>query len=228
MRLDVFIKGELIDLCIPTPEYAKESDWYSWFNNPKTNRYLEQGMFPNTREDELAFYQAERNKRVLLAIIDKNDVNLGVVSLSFIDFAKRRADVGLVMSDKEREPLAALEAIARITDHAFKAMGLIRVQGGQHMNLKPWGNLMELVGYKNEGIWIDGFVKGSECANVHRGAINLEDYNYLVAKRGGALWDSNEKMLKRVRKLPKKCYVDELYDFYNTTRKEYYQKIFDL
>ena len=33
MKLDVFIKGDLIDLCIPTVEFARESDWYSWFNN---------------------------------------------------------------------------------------------------------------------------------------------------------------------------------------------------
>ncbi len=227
MNLDVFIKGELIDLCIPTPEYAKESDWYSWFNNPKTNRYLEQGMFPNTREDELAFFEAERHKRLLLAVIDKKGENLGVVSLSSIDFTKGRADVALVISDKEREPLCGLEAIARITEHAFTQMGLKRIQGGQHMNLTPWGNLMELIGYKNEGIWVNGFIKGRERVNAHRVAINIEDYDYLVKKRG-RLWDSNTKMLKRFCKRPKKGYIDMLYDFYNTTRKEYYAQIFEL
>lgn len=227
MKLDVFIKGELMDLCIPTPEYAKESDWYSWFNNPKTNRYLEQGMFPNTREDELAFYQSEKSKRLLLAIIDKYGENIGVASLSFIDFSKRRADVALVLSEKDREPLCALEAVARITEHAFTTMGLIRLQGGQHQNLKPWANLMELIGYRNEGIWVNGFVKGAERVNVNRIAINIEDYNFIVNKRG-ALWDSNDNMMKRVRKLPKKCYLDLLNDFYITTREQYYQDIFSI
>lgn len=227
MNLDVFIKGELIDLCIPTPEYAKESDWYSWFNNPKTNKYLEQGMFPNTREDELAFYESERHKRLLLAVLDKKGTNLGVVSLSFIDFAKRRADVGLVLSDKDREPLCALEAMARITEHAFTVMGMVRIQGGHHCKLKPWGNLLELIGYRNEGIWVNGFLKGSEVCNGHRNAINIDDYKRIVEKRG-SLWDSNANMMKRVRKMPKKCYVDMLYDFYNTTREDYYQEVFNL
>ena len=83
-KLDVFIEGELVDLCIPTPEFAKNSEWYSWFNNPETNKYLDQGAFPNTREDELLFYQTEHNRRLLLVVTDKESVPLGVISLSFI------------------------------------------------------------------------------------------------------------------------------------------------
>lgn len=226
-KLDVFIKGELIDLCIPTPEFAKESEWYSWFNNPETNRYLEQGAFPNTREDEFAFYESEHNKRLLLAVVDKEGETLGVISLSFINFAKRLADIAIVMSDKYRAPLAALEAMARITEHAFTIMGLTRIQGGQHQNLGPWGNMMELIGYRNEGIWVHGFIKGAERANVHRFAINIEDYNKIVNVRG-ALWDSNSNMFKRIRKMPKKDYVSQLYDFYNNVRETYYQTIFEL
>ncbi len=227
MKLDVFIKGELVDLCIPTPEYAKESDWYSWFNNPKTNKFLEQGAFPNTRDDELAFYEAERHNRVLLAILDKNGENLGIISLSFIDFAKRRADIAIVLADKDREPLCALEASALLTTHAFTTMGLVRLEGGQHNKLKPWGNLLEIIGYRNEGIFVNGFIKGSERTNLNRIAINIEDYNFIVEKRG-SLWDSNEKMLKRIRKMPKQCYVDKLLDFYKTTREDYYKEVFAL
>ena len=40
MKLDIFILGETIDLCIPTREYAEKSDWYSWFNDPDINKYL--------------------------------------------------------------------------------------------------------------------------------------------------------------------------------------------
>ena len=34
-KLDVYISGETMDLCIPTLEFAKESQWYSWFNKPR-------------------------------------------------------------------------------------------------------------------------------------------------------------------------------------------------
>ena len=40
-KLDVFLAGETVDLCIPTIEFAKNSQWYSWFNNKKLTRYLD-------------------------------------------------------------------------------------------------------------------------------------------------------------------------------------------
>ena len=227
MDLDVFIQGELIDLCIPTPEFAKDSDWYSWFNNPEINKYLEQGAFPNTREDELSFYQNEHNKRLLLVIEDKKNNPIGIISLSFINFAKRQADIAIVMSDKPRVPFCALEAMARITEHAFKVMGLYRIHGGQHQGLHLWGNMMELIGYRNEGIWVNGFIKGAERSNAHRFSINIEDYKTIVNNRG-SLWDSNANMFKRFRNMPKNDYVTQLYNFYKEVREPYYQTIFEL
>ena len=40
-KLDIFIKGEIVDLGIPTEEFALESDWYSWFNKNTVTKYLE-------------------------------------------------------------------------------------------------------------------------------------------------------------------------------------------
>lgn len=224
MKLDVFIAGELIDLCIPTKEYALESDWYSWFNNPKTNRYLEQGIFPNTREDELAFFESERNKRLILAVLDKQGNNLGVISLSFINFAKRKADVAIVMSEKERDRLAALEALARITEHGLTKMGLLRIESGGHQNLTRWLNLTELIGYRLEGIFVKGFVKGNERVNANRKAITIEDYNNIIARRG-QLWDSKSKMMERLNKLPKEQFVQKMNRFFETERESYYQLV---
>ena len=63
-KLDVFIKGEMIDLCIPTKEFAEKSDWYSWFNDPKINRFLDQGLFPNDRDLQVAFFEQQKNGTV--------------------------------------------------------------------------------------------------------------------------------------------------------------------
>ena len=40
-KLDIFIKGEIVDLGIPTEEFALESDCYSWFNKNTVTKYLE-------------------------------------------------------------------------------------------------------------------------------------------------------------------------------------------
>lgn len=227
-KLDKFIEGELIDLCIPTPEYAKESDWYSYFNIPSVNKYLEQGAFPNTREDEESFYISEKGKRLILIITDKEGDDLGVISLSFINYAKRTCDLALVLNEKPHAPLAALEAMARIMEHAFTMIGIERIHIGQHEGLVNWQKLCELVGFKVEGVLEKGFIKGRERSNAITSAALVEDFDTICKNRGGHLWDSNAKMFKRVAKMPKKQFYFELEDFLNISKKSYYNIVFNL
>lgn len=227
MKLDVFIKGELVDLCIPTTEYARESDWYSWFNNPKINKYLEQGMFPNTREDEVSFFERERSKRLILIVVDKEGNDLGVISFSFINFEKRRADIAMVLGDKQRDPLAGLEAMARMLEHGFTKMGFQRISAGQHQKLIKWQNLMELIGFKVEGILEKNFIKGSERVDSIQLGVTIEDYDQIITNRG-SIWDSSEKMMERITKLPKPQFINEMRSFFNSVRKDYYSTIFNL
>jgi RimJ/RimL family protein N-acetyltransferase len=227
-QLDVFIKGELIDLCIPTVEYARVSSWYSMFNNPKINRFLEQGAFPTTADDEVAFFQAERSKRLILIVVDKEGNDLGVISFSFINYQKRRADIAMVLNEKPREPLAGLEAMARMVEHGFTLMGLERISAGQHKQLYKWQNLCELIGFKVEGILENNFVKGSERVNSIQLGVTIEDYKQIIANRHGLLWDSNENMIDRITRLPRPQFVKELSIFFDTVRKDYYNNIFSL
>lgn len=227
MKLDVFIKGELMDLCIPTPEYARNSDWYSWFNNPKTNRFLEQGAFPNTREDEVAFFERERNKRLILIIVDKSGEDIGVISVSSINFEKKIGDMAIVLSEKEHEPLTVLEAVARLTEHAFTKMGLLRMQGGQHPQLAKLRHLIGLIGWKVEGIYEKGFVKGDERVDILRIAALYEDYLKIRNNRG-SIWDSNENMIKRYLKMPKDHFDKKLLNFYKEVRDPFYDFLFHL
>ena len=44
--LDVFISGEITNLCIPTNDYALKSDWYSLFNDQHITKYLDHGIMP--------------------------------------------------------------------------------------------------------------------------------------------------------------------------------------
>ena len=151
MKLDVFIFGETIDLCIPTKEFAEISGWYSWLNDPRMSRYLYRGLFPNTAKDQVEFFQSQEDKRLTLIISDKRDY-LGVVSLSHIDLVSKKASVAMLINPKidfsssfVNSSIMALEAIARITEYGFKAMGINRIWGGQHVDLSGWGQRMELV-----------------------------------------------------------------------------------
>ena len=230
MKLNVFISGEIIDLCVPTREFAEKSDWDSWFNDPKITRYLEQGVFPNSPGFQVDFLEKQQKERLLLIISNRKEY-LGVVSLSSIDFFKKRAQVALVMnsaSDVLKSPLISLEALARITEHGFQTMGLNRIAGGQHINLSAgWGQRMELFGYRVEGINRHSFVKGREIADGVWVAAVYEDYMKIKSIRG-EYWDSAAKMEERIKKLSKNKFIDGLQAFMNEKGESYYENIYNL
>ena len=229
MNLDIFIAGELVDLCIPTKEFAEKSDWYSWFNDPHINKYLEQGLFPNDPNSQLDFFERNKKERVLLVISNKKDY-IGVISLSDINFIKRKASVALVVNtkkDSEYDSLIALESMARITEHGFNKMGLDRITAGQHINLSGWQQRMELLGYRLEGILRNGFSKGREITDGVSIAANYDDYIKIIKHRG-VYWDSSVKMRDRIARLPSDKFVDKVYEFFNNYGNVYYDDIYKL
>ena len=229
MKLDVFIEGELVDLCIPTMEYAKKSDWYSWFNDAGLTRYLDQGLWPNNPQKQIDFFLQQKESRLLLIVSDKTDY-VGVMSLSEIDMVRRRATLAGLFSEKTNRrmiPYIALETAARITSHGMDVMGLNRIKSGQHINLVGWQQRKELLGYRLEGICKETFVKGREASDTMISAVVYEDYRFLIEKRG-QYWDGLENMRARIRKLPKVKYVDRYREFVADEGDKYYKKLFQL
>ncbi|NQT72707.1 MAG: hypothetical protein HQ553_08040 [Chloroflexi bacterium] len=226
-KLDVFIQGETMDLCIPTEEFSRESKWYSWFNQAIITKYLEQGIFPNTSEGQVEFYRSQKSTRLMLIISNKKEY-MGTVSLSAIDLAKKACSVAIVVDravDRQMSPFISLEAMARITEHAFNGIGLNRIEAGQHIELGGWQQRLELIGYKLEGLHINKFVKGHSIDNSVSIACLYEDFQKIVGHRG-CLWDSIENMETRYKELPKKRFVNIMSDFFQSEREDYYEKIF--
>ncbi|RTY34215.1 N-acetyltransferase [Chlorobium phaeovibrioides] len=230
-KLDIFISGETVDLCIPTTEFAQNSNWYSWFNDSSITRYLEQGVFPNTVQEQEEFFASQKGSRLLLIISTKNQEYKGVVSLSFINFFKRSCDVAIVTDhhiESRLAPYAALEAMALITTHAFEKMGIKRISAGQHILLESWQQRMELLGFKLEGIHEKKFIKGQEEAHSVSIACIYDDYYLLKTKREGSLWDSLEKMKNRIKNLPKQSFSKKMIIYFNSERTSYYSDIYQL
>ena len=228
-ELDVFIKGEVMNLCIPTDEFSKESKWYSWFNNTRIVKFLDQGIYPNTPEDQVEFYRSEKLTRLILIIATQKGY-MGVISLSNINMSKKSCCIAIVMDssvDKKLSSYIALEAMAKITEHAFNIMGMNRIEAGQHVKLKGWQQRMELIGYKIEGLHDNKFVKGHEISNSVTVACLYNDFQSIINHRG-CIWDSKKNMEIRFKSLPKKVFVDLLDDFYKNERDSYYKKIFAL
>ena len=228
MKLDIFIEGETIDLRIPTLEFAEKSDWYKWFNNPNVTQFLEHGIFPNTVEKQVDFFHQAMKDRLLLIITDKNGVPIGSTSLLNINQTTKTLESGTVIGNFiGTNPLEALEAVSRMTEHAFLKLGMQRIVAGQHIGLIPWSHRMSLLGYRIEGIEREAFVKGMEIADVIKIACNYKDYQKIIANRGGCLWDTQEKMLQRIKQLPKISIHKKLQEFFKEN-EVYYENIFSL
>ena len=230
-KLDIFISGESIDLCIPTKEFSLKSNWYSWFNDSNNTKYLDQGMYPNTREEQMKFLTNSKNRFILMISLKNRFEYIGTVSLSKINFLKKSCFFSIVKDMKKNTvspTLSSLESVALITEHAFEKMGMKIITGGIHRKLKKWQNQMELLGYKLEGIHKNQFVKGNMIDDTASISCSYEDYLYLKKKRRNLFWDGNNKMMERYRKKIKLNHLSKLLKSYDKKRTEYYNKIFNL
>ena len=229
--LDIFIEGESVDLAVPNLEFAGGDIWYAWFNDPSITRFLEQGAYPNTPEQQKQFFNSIQDERLALIIQNKKEKPVGVVSLSSLNYKKNSCDFAIVIdttADIRLAGIGALEASALIIEHGFDMLGLDRITAGQHVDLISWQQRLELIGFKLEGYHESKFVKGSEVADSVTIAVNRDDFQTIKSVRGGRLWDSSETMKKRIKNLPKISMRERMDTLFKKERKDYYNEIFNL
>ncbi len=222
---DVFIPGEVIDLCVPSRDPWVIGQWYRWFNNQSVNRYLDHGIYPNTFEKQLRYYESlltDSGRIVLLIKPKKKDYLVGVVSLSSINQFQRHCDIALVIGyqDSTSESIFyAMEAKCRMTEYAFESVGVERINSGQAIDLIKWQRWQILFGYQIEGIMRNHFRKGCRVSDALLSSCLLEDYLRLREKRGGSLWPGKSEMLKLIRNLPEESAIDKLREFLGKERR---------
>ena len=231
-KLKILIKGETINLCLPTLKFAKGDVWYKWLNKKIIikNLHNQYRKLNNTKKKQEKFFLANKNGRELLVISTKNHIHKGIVSLSNINKNQRTCDIALI-SDPTIEPniapYAGLEAIALMTTYAFDKMNMKKINGAGNLNLKRWQQRMELFGYQ-----FNFFEKNLEKIKYKNKlnyivSCNYEDYKYLKKKRG-KLWDNLTKMKSRIEKLPKASFQDIYMNLINKKKIDYYKNICSL
>jgi RimJ/RimL family protein N-acetyltransferase len=132
---DIFIKGKRVLLKVLTEDDVLNSNWYGWFNDEDTTRFTQQHRYPNTKEEQLEYYKKYirgSKDKVQLGVCDINgDKLLGVISLSNIDMVSRKAEIGIMMGEKEgRNVKCFIEAMNLMLRHAFMSLNLERVYAG--------------------------------------------------------------------------------------------------
>ncbi len=215
-EFDVFIEGEVVDLCVPQKEEWVLRQWYQWFNDPKVTSYLYQGVFPNTLEKQEKFYDTVMNNddRIVLLIKPKDkDYFVGVASLSFVDYVQRRCHFAMVIGKKDNAPESifyALETKCRLTEHAFEQVGVERVQSEQVIDLIKWQRWQILFGYQIEGVLRKNFRKGGKVWDTMMASCILDDYLRLRDARGGTLWPGKAVIFELLKALPEESTIDRL------------------
>ena len=118
---DVFISGELIDLCAVNEDEIKNGRWVSWFNNIKGLQNSMHGVFPNNKKIQKQIYEKFlTNEDLGLFITTKHGDLVGIISINNIDRHSGVGSWGLLISEPGNLPnlnFATLEAVALITNH---------------------------------------------------------------------------------------------------------------
>lgn len=232
-RYEVFIEGELIDLCIPSSTAINKDGWAEWFNNIEQLQATGHGIYPNYRssQHELLDSLCKDKSKIVLMICQKiTHRAFGVVSLQNISLQSKSAEITINASSKDKtsaHPFSTLEAMALITQHGFEQLGLNRVYGGQAFPiLESWNTAIELIGFRTEGITRNSFVRGHKVFDTALISCLYENYKNL-AKLRGTLWGSSKIIRKAMKRQPKVPFAHLISEQLKTLEDDYFQFLTD-
>jgi RimJ/RimL family protein N-acetyltransferase len=228
-----FIEGELIDLCIPNEKAIWDDAWADWFNNTSELQATQHGIFPNyrsTQESILSSLATDRSKIVLLICAKNSHIAIGVVSLQNINFQSKSAEIAINTSSPNKRnahPFFSLEAMALIAQHGFEEVGLTRISGGQvYPALKSWNKMIELIGFKSEGVLKKSFVRGQKIQDIV--CISCLHNDYLAIKKiRGSLWGSYNLIKGTMKRQPKIPFADVLSNKLVELEKDHFRFLFE-
>lgn len=156
VRAMPFICGQKVILRGLEKEDVRGS-WFNWFNNSEVTKYMERGIYPNTREGLTEFYHrvAHGNTSdLVLAIIWKNNgKHIGNIGLHKIDPVHRKAEFGIVIGEKNYWGRGAgQEATSLITRHGFDKLNLHKIYLGVRSDHKAGIQAYSRAGFRKEGL----------------------------------------------------------------------------
>ena len=210
---DIFIKGETIDLCVPSDDKWVLDQWYRWFNRDEITAYLAQGIYPNTLKSQKAFYDTLGNNksRIVLLIKPKDyDGFIGVASLSSIN--QFTVNGFCISKGKKLNKSGSMYWLRNksINDTTcYRKLGLERINSSQIIDLAKWQNWQILLGYQIEGILRNKFRKGNKTFDVLMSSCLLKDYNKVIRTRE-ANCAGQIKIFKINSKSSKSTLVDDM------------------
>lgn len=163
-----FCRGDSIYLRPLMPEDAGDSYW-SWLNDPELLRFRGPKAFPSGFERVTGYIQSipQRGDLVLAICLAADHRHVGNVTLNSIAWGHRSAELSILLGDKTVWGRGiAKQAMALITAHGFRNMGLNRIWA-ESPN-PAFNGAVRSLGWSKEGVkrqafLLDGAFVDFEC-----------------------------------------------------------------
>ena len=131
-----YLVGKHVYLRHPTEEDAL-GKWHEWFSDEETTKYLIDQWWPNSIENQMDIYRSlvddwnrgSRIKLVLSVVTKKDDIHIGIVGLSGINWVHRYADLIIIIGEEEYRKIPyTLEAHELMHVVSFIRLNLLNVK----------------------------------------------------------------------------------------------------
>jgi len=142
-----------------------EGKYLDWLNDYEVTKYMESGIFPNTRKHMEDYFNevGRSSNNVLLAIIDKKtEKHIGNVRLGPINWIHRTSFLGIMIGEKGFWGKGyATEALKLVVDYAFNRLNLHKISAGMNASNEASTRAYEKAGFEVEGrrkeeLYVDG------------------------------------------------------------------------
>ena len=106
--INPYLIGKSVYLRHPTEEDAL-GKWHEWFSDEETTKYASDQYWPNSVENQLNHYKTlaeetirgDQNRLVLSVVTKTEDLHIGIVGLSRINWVHRFADVIIIIGERK-------------------------------------------------------------------------------------------------------------------------------
>lgn len=133
-----------------------EGNYFQWLNDQEVTRWMQNGIFPNSVESMLDYYQriaVSRMEMVLAIVLLENDRHIGNIGLHNIHPVFRSAEIGILIGEKDIWGHGyGSESISLLVAHAFNRLNLNRLSAGAVIKNQGCIRAFEKAGFNREGV----------------------------------------------------------------------------
>ena len=182
--INPYLVGKHVYLRHPTEEDAL-GKWHEWYSDEETTKYLVDQWWPNSIENQMNLYRSltdewssgNRTKLVLSVVTKKDDIHIGIVGLSTINWVHRYADLIIIIGDKKYRRIPyTLEAHELMHVVSFIRLNLLNVKSYYAASNKGAIAVQKLFKYKKVGVYEKLYTIDGEQVDLIAGMLNRDDY----------------------------------------------------